>query len=270
MGEPDGNRAARLGFPSRFHPGPGMALNWRQWLKPLPRPRAGSVLSGFLAATIAMLFVVYLYQYNIRLPPNMLPWEPINLSAPPGWIAHWQLDRLASNGQRCRAALDATPEHIVPLKDQRIDDACGFENVVRVDRSPIAFAPRTTAACGLSAALFWYQGLLQQAAQLQMHARLIRIDQLGTFACRNVNSEAAGARSQHATANAIDVAAFHFSDGRVANIAHDYGKDSPEGHFLDAAHDAACAVFNTVLGPRYNRLHATHFHLDMGPYRICS
>jgi hypothetical protein len=249
-----------------------MAWNWRQWLKPSPRPRAGSGLSSFLAATIAVLFVVlgYVHQNNVRIPPNTLPWEPINLNVPPGWIAHWQLDRLSTDGERCRAALDATPEDVTLLKDRRIDDACSFENVVRVDRSPIAFAPRTTATCGLTAALFWYQQSLQEAAQSQMHARLVRIDQLGTFACRNINSEAVGPRSQHATANAIDVAAFHFADGSVATVARDYGKPSAEGRFLDAAHDAACGLFNTVLGPRYNRLHATHFHLDMGRYRTCT
>jgi hypothetical protein len=241
-------------------------------LKPSPRPRAGSGLSSFLAATIAVLFVVlgYVHQNNVRIPPNTLPWEPINLNAPPGWIAHWQLDRLSTDGERCRAALDATPEDVTLLKDRRIDDACSFENVVRVDRSPIAFAPRTTATCGLTAALFWYQQSLQEAAQSQMHARLVRIDQLGTFACRNVDSEAVGARSQHATANAIDVSGFRFADGSVVTVARDYGKPSAEGHFLDVAHDAACRLFNAVLGPHYNHLHATHFHLDMGPYRICS
>lgn len=249
-----------------------MAWNWRQWLKPSAGPRGGAGLSAVPAATLAVLFVVlgYLHQNHIRIPPNTLPWEPVDLNAPPGWIAHWQLGQLAAEGQRCRAALNATPERATPLKDRRIDGACAFENVVRVDRSPITFAPRTTATCGLTAALFWYQQALQKAAQTQMHARLVRIDQLGTFACRNVNSEAVGSRSQHATANAIDISNYHFADGRVVMVSRDYGKDTSEGRFLDAAHDAACAVFNGVLGPRYNRLHATHFHLDMGPYRICS
>jgi hypothetical protein len=48
-----------------------------------------------------------------------------------------------------------------------------------------------------------------------------------------------------------------------------YGKLTPEGRFLEAAHDPACRVFKGVLGPQYNRLHAGHFHLDMGPYLIC-
>jgi hypothetical protein len=212
----------------------------------------------------------YLHQNNIRIPPNTLPWEPIDLNAPPGWIAHWQLSQLSTDPSQCRTALAATAEAVEPLKDRKIDGACGFENVVRVDRSPIVFAPRTTATCGLTAALFWYQGALQKAALAQMHAHLVRVDQLGTFACRNVNSEAAGPRSQHATANAIDIAGFRFADGRTVTVARSYGTNSAEGRFLDTAHDQACTIFNTVLGPRYNRLHANHFHLDIGPYRICS
>jgi hypothetical protein len=220
---------------------------------------------------MAVIFAVlgYLRQNHIQIPPNTLPWEPVNLNAPAGWIAHWQLNRLSADGQLCRTALGATTERIALLKDRKIDGACGFENVVRVDSSQVTFAPRTTATCGLTAALLWYQRALQETAQSQMHSQLVRVDQVGTFACRNVNSEAVGSRSQHATANAIDVSAFHFADGRVATIIRDYGKDSPEGHFLDAAHNAACPLFNTVLGPHYNRFHASHFHLDMGPYSIC-
>ena len=49
----------------------------------------------------------------------------------------------------------------------------------------------------------------------------------------------------------------------------DWGRNTPEGRFLAAAHDAACRVFSAVLGPDYNRLHRDHFHLDLGPYRAC-
>jgi hypothetical protein len=106
-----------------------------------------------------------------------------------------------------------------------------------------------------------------------MHSKLVGIGQLGTFSCRNVNNEAVGNRSQHATANAIDIAVFHFADGRTASVLRDYGKPTPQGRFLDAAHDEACHLFSTVLGPRYNRLHANHFHFDMGgfsPVGLCA
>lgn len=241
------------------------------WLKPGPRPQQGGC-AVVLAACLSLGFVAlgYVHQNAIHIPPNTLPWEPVDLNAPPGWIAHWQLGQLAGDGQRCRGALSLTADKFMPRADRKIDDACGFNNVVRVNRSPVAFSPKATATCGLTAALFWYQAAVQRAAVAQMHARLVRIDQLGTFACRNINSEVVGNRSEHATANAIDVAGFRFADGRTATVLHDYGKNSPQGRFLDAAHEAACGLFNGVLGPRYNRLHANHFHLDMGPYRICS
>lgn len=236
------------------------------------RPERGAGLSGFIAflMTAAFIGLGFLYQNNIHIPPNSLPWKPVDLTAPPGWIAHYQLRALANDGVACRAALSKTALDFTPMKDRAIDDACGYRNVVRVDNALVAFRPHTTATCGLTAALYWYQQALQKAAAAQMNSRLVRIDQLGTFACRNVNSEAVGPRSEHATANAIDIAAFHFADGRTATVARDFDKATPEGRFLEQAHAAACGLFNTVLGPHYNRLHATHFHLDMGAYRICS
>jgi hypothetical protein len=39
--------------------------------------------------------------------------------------------------------------------------------------------------------------------------------------------------------------------------------------FLHQVHDDACSVFHVVLGPDYNAVHSTHFHLDMGPSRAC-
>jgi hypothetical protein len=226
------------------------------------------IVSAVMALTIALLG--WLYANQDLLPPNSLPWKPVALDAPPGWIAHWQLRRLAGDGARCRAALGTASElAVTPLQDRKIDDRCGFTDVVRADASPIGFAPHVTATCGLTAALYWYQRQLAPVALAQMHTRLIGISQLGTFSCRNVNSESDGNRSEHATANAIDVASFHFADGRTVSVLKDYGKPTPAGRFLDAAHEEACRLFSVVLGPRYNRLHATHFHLDMGRYGIC-
>jgi hypothetical protein len=211
-----------------------------------------------------------LYENRSRIPPNWLPWRPVVLDAEPSWLAHFQLNALSVDRDACRSALQRSRLVFTPMADRRIDDECGFSNVVRSDRPPVAFNGRLVATCGLTAALYWYERILEGFARSDLDTTLTRIDQLGTYACRNVNSEANGPRSEHATANAIDIAAFHFADGRTISVGHDYGKPTPAGRFLDHAHDAACTLFNAVLGPRYNRLHATHFHLDMGPYRICS
>jgi hypothetical protein len=232
---------------------------------PNPRSRgcSGLVMAAFMALGLAGLG--WLYAHEDQIPPNNLPWKPVVLDAPPSWLAHWQMSRLKSDRAACRTALtEASALTFASLADRKIDDRCDFQNVVRIQDSPIAFAPRVTATCALTAALYWYQRQLQMAAETTMHSKLVGIGQLGTFSCRNVNNEAAGNRSQHATANAIDIASFRFADGRTASVLRDYGKPTPQGRFLDAAHDQACRLFSVVLGPRYNRLHANHFHLDMG------
>jgi hypothetical protein len=235
--------------------------------------RGGGGCAILLAVVIALGLagLGWLYGNQDLFPPNSLPWKPVALDAPPNWIAHWQMESLSSDAQACRAALATAPRlKVAPLADRRIDDRCGFRNVMRVQASRVAFAPPVTATCALTAALSWYQRQLAPLALATLHSPLVGISQLGTFSCRNVNGEASGNRSQHATANAIDVAAFRLADGRTVSVARDYGKPTPAGRFLDGAHAEACRLFNGVLGPRYNRLHANHFHLDMGPYRICA
>jgi hypothetical protein len=212
---------------------------------------------------------VAVYESWIRIPPNFLPWGTVVLDAKPGWFANIQLNGLSADGNACRAALGRAQMKFSVMADRKIGEECGFTDVVRADATPIAFSPKPVATCGMTAGLYWWQRRLDEIAQVELQTSIVRIDQLGTYACRNINSAAEGRRSQHATANAIDIAAFHTADGRVISVVKDYGKATPEGRFLDAAHDSACDLFNIVLGPRYNRLHANHFHIDMGGFQFC-
>ena len=98
---------------------------------------------------------------------------------------------------------------------------------------------------------------------------MVGLRHLGTHACRNVNHAGAGRRSQHATANAIDVAGFVLQDRREVRLARDWSGAPAEAAFLRAVRDGACRWFNGVLGPEYNAAHQDHFHLDMGPWRSC-
>jgi hypothetical protein len=105
--------------------------------------------------------------------------------------------------------------------------------------------------------------------------------------------------SEHAAANAIDIVGFRTRDGQTVSIGKHWKKDSggtrtagpqsrqlvsaestlaagpaPEdveakAKFLREIRDGACDLFHAVLGPDYNALHRTHFHLDMGRYRQC-
>ena len=209
------------------------------------------------------------YSGWIRLPPNALPWEAPDLTNPPGPFAHLQIDRLIARPESCFETLTRAGVKYTRVPDRETRDACGYANAVRIDGPPFRFDRSPTATCGLAAALVWHQHEVGRIAERELGARVVRIGQLGTFACRNVNSDTQGSRSQHATANAIDIASYALSDGRLISVARDWNASTPEGRFLVLAHEAACRVFNGVLGPDYNRLHANHFHLDLGAYRMC-
>jgi hypothetical protein len=206
----------------------------------------------------------------VQVPPNMLPWQPARLDSRPGLFAHLQVQNLLHDRQACLTALNHAHElSYTPLADEVKGDSCGFTNVVSNTHTPIAFNTTPVTTCALSAALYWWQRDLQTIATQQLHSPIVRIDQMGTYACRNVNSEATGPRSEHATANAIDIAGFETADGRRIIVAQDWLKPTPEGRFLRAAHDSACGMFSEVLGPDYNTLHANHFHLDEANWLIC-
>ena len=100
-------------------------------------------------------------------------------------------------------------------------------------------------------------------------APVARIDHLGSFACRNIGGEAGGRRSEHASANALDVAGFVLANGRTVRVARDWDTECPAGRFLREAHAGACRFWIVVLGPDYNAAHRDHLHLDRGAFRTC-
>ena len=205
-----------------------------------------------------------------RLPPNWIPWHAPVLDAPATQFAHFQLNRLKFNSEMCLGALRAAAElSFVSLPDRKIGDDCGHKNVVRIESAPIAHNSEPSATCALAAALYWWEQDLKQQALEIFNVPLARIDHVGKFFCRNVNSEASGRRSQHATANAIDISGFVLADGRRITIASVWNSSGPAAEFVQTARNRACRYFNGVLSPDYNKLHADHLHLDFGPYLIC-
>jgi hypothetical protein len=228
----------------------------RRWYRPL-------------LLVLATGFFVSLYQSWVRIPANLAPWGEVELEQPPGWLARVQINSLAADPAACLAALDRSALSYRRTPARPIVDGCGLEAAVRPMQSRVAYNRVFDVTCGMMAALYWYEAELQRLARQHLGGEIARIDQFGAYACRNVNSAASGRRSQHATANAIDIAGFRLADGRTISILRDWGKDTDEGRFLADARDAACRFFNVVLSPDYNRLHANHFHLDLGGFRMC-
>jgi len=219
-----------------------------------------------LAVTVATAAV---HQSWIRIPPNWLPWREVVLDEPPSWLARLQINGLAADDDTCIAALDASKLDYLRLDDRPLKEGCGLSAGVMIEKSHVAYSQTFQSTCALTAALYWYEQSLDELAVIHLGTPLRRIEHFGTYACRNINAAQTGRRSQHATANAIDIAGFRFADGSSVSVLRDWGRDTSQGRFVAAAHAQACRFFNVVLGPRYNRLHANHFHLDLGRARIC-
>ncbi|UFN47593.1 extensin family protein [Roseomonas sp. OT10] len=217
----------------------------------IPLALAGLVLSGAL-----------------RLPPAWDPFAPLDLKAAPNPLTRWKLARMEWQPEACFAAFAASGLSVARLPGRASGEGCTVEDALRLGGTPALSPPAPMATCPLAAAWTIYAGqVLQPAAERHLGQPVVRVRQLGTYACRDVRGGTR--RSQHATANAIDVAGFTLADGREVSLARDWDDPGPRGAFLRDARDGACRLFDAVLGPDYNAAHRDHFHLDRGPWRTC-
>ena len=94
------------------------------------------------------------------------------------------------------------------------------------------------------------------------------------YMCRPRNNAPGSDYSEHGFANALDVIGFVLENGTRLSLPEDWGV-GVKADAMRYAHDAACGLFTTVLGPKANALHADHLHLDLGchgqscTYRLC-
>jgi hypothetical protein len=205
-----------------------------------------------------------------RLPPQHSPWAPLDLADPAGFATGLKLARLRGDPGQCLGVLDRSALEITPIADRTESGFCGWRDAVAIDRSTIRYSGPVRVSCPMAAALYiWEREVVAPAAARHLGTRVTRIDHLGTYSCRRVNGGVTGRPSQHATANAIDVAAFWLSDGRRVAVLSDWRGDPGERAFLREVRDGGCRLFRGVLSPDYNEAHRDHFHLDMGPYSVC-
>lgn len=228
-----------------------------------------------LLALLLLGLLLYLLRPWEAIPPAWSPWEPLSVSHPLTPVTRWKLFQIKNAPEDCRTALATASKeaiHYTPLEDFTPMSGCPLENAVKIDRSGVAFNSSFTISCPWAVAWIMFErNELQRLALTHMDSRVNRIDHYGSFACRNVYNRETGRRSQHATASALDIAAFHLANGEQVSVLDDWAvpEKSERANFLRAFQDSACDYFGTVLGPDYNQAHANHFHLDTSNYRFC-
>ncbi len=91
-------------------------------------------------------------------------------------------------------------------------------------KDKVEFAPAPTMNCRLAASMGeWVDKVLQPAAQQALGSRITRILGSGSYSCRNIYGNPKLSLSEHATGNAIDIAAFVTADGRTITVKKGWG-----------------------------------------------
>jgi hypothetical protein len=224
----------------------------------------------FLAVVAVVAVGVMTYGQAWKLPGRHNPWAPLNIADPPGWLTRYKLEQLDRAPAACLAVLAQADMRFKPVEDRAMGSGCAFTNAVRIERTSAQVGAAFTLSCPVAVSLaLWERHALQPSAEAVLGSGVQRIEHYGSYACRNVYGREGGRRSQHATADALDVAGFMLDDGRRISVAAHWPGDDERASFLRSIHNQACGFFDSVLGPEYNAAHADHLHFDRGPFRLC-
>ncbi len=224
----------------------------------------GLAVSAFAAGLLLFAFV------DRTAPPQDLAWKPFSLDQPLGLATGRKLARIAADPALCKEALSEGRIAFVEQPDKR-DGFCTNLDAVRIESGVTRLSPGgpvMTCKQALALALFDRQ-VLQPTAVQTLGTGVASIEHYGTYACRRVYGRKTGRVSEHAHANAFDLAGVVLEDGRRVTVASHFRAEDERGEFLRQVRDQACRTFRVVLSPDYNAAHHDHLHLDMGRFSVC-
>lgn len=167
---------------------------------------------------------------------------------------------------QCRAALERLGAKPGLMPARKGPGACGYDWAVlrsAVPGEPGWMGETPPTSCAVAAALVWWEKtVLAPAARKHLGERVTGVRHFGSYGCRTIGARSGGQLSEHAFANAIDVAGFRLASGREISVWKDWNGSPRDQAFLREVRNGACALFGTVLSPDYDAAHANHLHFD--------
>lgn len=174
--------------------------------------------------------------------------------------------------KQCLAELGRYQARYALLPDRNYGSGCSTISSVQLTGVGIPISNITAIQCPLALNLaIWTREAVQPAARQVFGERVVRLESFGSYSCRNVKGrpQMAGTRSEHATANAVDISGLVLADGRRIAVESGWNGTDDERRFLRSVRAAACKRFRTVLSPDFNAAHQDHFHFDLGRGPFC-
>jgi hypothetical protein len=223
---------------------------------------------ALLALLAAVLYAAWWYRG--ALPNAWNPWTPLLIEDKPNWLTRMKLKRLSDDPELCLATLAQSRFQYRSVPDRQTDRGCRLDNAVSIQRTSVEVnAPFILSCRGTVALALWERHILHPAGASNFGQPIVKMEHLGSYACRAIAGSSTGKLSRHATADAIDIAAFVLADDRRVAVARHWDDTAEAGMFLREIRDGACKIFDGILSPDYNDAHGDHFHLDVGSHRIC-
>lgn len=227
------------------------------------------MIGSLVGVAVALMIALAVFA-GARGRPEDLPWTPLDLSAPVGLSTGRKIAGLHERLAACRRVLDAAGVRYRVLPPRRDGASCGYDDAVRFTAGgsrQMVFAPASLGiACPVAAGLaLWEWDVVQPAARRHFGQRVASVDHFGSYSCRRLYGRDTGSWSEHASADALDVAGFRLADGRRISVVGDWRGGGRDAAFLREVRDGACRLFATVLSPDYNAAHRDHLHFDQAP-----
>ena len=183
---------------------------------------------------------------------------------------HAALPAPSGDTRACLAQLAAAGVRFTPLPDQEFGGGCHARGAVRLNDVGTPTTNLGAMTCPLARGFAtWIRYAVRPAARQVYGEEIARVETFGTYSCRNIYGGRSGRLSEHAFANAVDVAAFVLDDGTRVSVLDGWHGDDRAQRFLRLIHTSACRRFGTVLSPDYNAAHHNHFHFDMSGQAYC-
>ncbi|HZF95625.1 MAG TPA: extensin family protein [Allosphingosinicella sp.] len=172
---------------------------------------------------------------------------------------------------QCHAELTRNGVGFRMLPDRQFGGGCSAVGAVQLTEIGTPVTNLGAMRCPLARAFAqWVRASVQPEAERRFGSAVRRIESFGTYACRSVNSRPGARLSEHAFANAVDVAAFVLADGRRVTVLGDWNGEREDARaFLRAVHQAGCRRFSVGLSPDSDAYHANHLHFDLGAGPYC-
>lgn len=152
---------------------------------------------------------------------------------------------------------------------------CGAKQVVRVRRGPgaIKYSSSPLLTCTMALALADFERVAQEEAERAFGSRIVGIEHLGTFNCRDMALY--DLVSEHSYANGLDLRRFTLANGAVVDVLKHFRPDQTEptdakSRFLRTLANRLFdeAVFSVVVTPFFDSAHRNHIHVDLARYRV--